>query len=149
MTDVAPVTPSAPSSPVPLPAVPTPAPVPTCPACGRLMDPVALGPDSAPWLCHHSGLGFFVAELTTSARAIYRATHHDWGFGEAALAVRSQVATELAEAFTRGTSLRPDQLALATPEQLAFLAGRPALEPGFASLVQAAVAARTPAQAGG
>lgn len=137
-----PVTPTPSPTPAPLPAVPTPAPVPSCPACGKPLAPVAHGPASAPWLCYESGRGFFSAELTTEARAIYRPTYNDWGFGQAALAVRAQVATELAEAVTRGTSLRPDQLGVATPEQLAFVATLP-LDSAFAPYVQAALAAAT------
>lgn len=81
-----------------------------CPKCGRPLQPVALGPDTAPWLCNECHRGFWSAELTDIARGRYRPRHHDWGLGTPATAIRHSVQTEWLHAHVRGASLRPDQL---------------------------------------
>lgn len=68
-----------------------------CPKCGRPLDPVDLGPETAPWLCPDCHLGFFNAELSVVARHLYRPRHHDWGRGTPARALREAVAKELAD----------------------------------------------------
>lgn len=89
-----------------------------CPKCGKPLAPVALDPDTAPWLCNECHRGFWSAELTDVARARYRHRHHDWGQGAPAQAIRRSVQTEWLQAHARGASLRPDQLRAAHKDHL-------------------------------
>lgn len=112
-----------------------------CPSCGQPLHVAVSTPDSAPWLCPRDvgcGRGFWSAELTEEARAVYRATHHDWRAqgGKVEKAIRDAVAKEQAEARERRVSVRPDQLHLLTTrllEQALWL--RP--EPGFRAQLEA------------
>ncbi len=81
-----------------------------CPKCGASLSAVALDPLTAPWLCSGCARGYWTSELTTSARALFRPQHHDFGFTSESLAIQAQVAIEIEQALGRGTSLRDDQL---------------------------------------
>lgn len=114
-----------------------------CLACGGPLSPVALDPDTAPWLCQiaHQGLrGYWACELASQAPA-YRSQHSDFGFGAPAIALRALVDQEHAAAVTRGTSLREDQLGLvdaATLTRLSTLTG----DATFAAAVKGALASK-------
>lgn len=106
----------------------------TCPKCGAQLQPVALDPNTAPWLCRGCRRGFFACELTKEARAIYRPQHDDWGLGLTPLHTpRSQ---EIAAAHQRGTSLREDQFVHTPISVLTSLAKRAALGPEFQTLLE-------------
>lgn len=92
-----------------------------CPKCGQDLEPVALGPESAPYVCNTCHRGFWAAELTDVARDLYRPRHHDWGQGTPGQAVRRSVQTEWLHAHARGTSLRFDQLGMAHIDHLVGL----------------------------
>jgi hypothetical protein len=95
----------------------------TCPKCGAPLQPVALGPETAPWLCAGCSRGFFAAELTPEARAVYRPEHDDWGFTTRA-PIEAAVMLEISDAHDRGTSLREDQFVHTSTEILQGLANR-------------------------
>ena len=101
----------------------------SCLQCGGQLAPVALDPQTAPWLCAPCGLGFFSAELSPAARSTYRPLFRDHGTGPDADAIHATRDAELAEAHVRGTSARLDQIDSLTDGQLAFLAGRKNLSP--------------------
>lgn len=109
-----------------------------CPNCGGQLEPVVLGPESAPWLCHGCGLGFWAAELRQSAAwdRGYRC------FGHAGMAARVEaVHAEAVQAVARGSSARPDQLALLPTAVLERLA-QVSSDRTFVAQVQAALTAR-------
>ncbi len=58
---------------------------PTCPRCGAQLEPVALDPQTAPWLCalanNGCAHGWWNAELTSAAHLAYRVPHGDFGHG--------------------------------------------------------------------
>jgi hypothetical protein len=109
---------------------------PLCLICGQLLQPVALGPEHAPWLCNHCHRGFFHEEL--ARRGYWRRYYRDFGHRGP---VQAAVQVELVEAQVRGTSLRPDQLGLVPKEVLlALLAQRaPFIEPGFLKEIERAL----------
>jgi len=115
-----------------------------CLACGHALDPVALDPDTAPWLCPvvHPGLrGYWACELSSQAPA-YRSQHADFGFGAPAIALRALVDQEHAAAVTRGTSLREDQLGLVPAAVLTRLSALPPGDAAFTAALTAALAPR-------
>lgn len=90
-----------------------------CPSCGHQLQPVVLGPDSAPWLCPVCRLGFWVAELHQPKA--WDAAHRC--FGHAGLVARREaVHAERSEAHKRGCSVRSDQLGLLSVSQLGHVA---------------------------
>ena len=93
----------------------------SCPKCGKALQPVALGPETAPWLCADCARGYFAAELTTEARALYRPHRDDWGLGSP---LGTLVEKEVADAHLRGTSLREDQFIHTPTDVLTTLAKR-------------------------
>lgn len=105
----------------------------TCPCCGQQLAPVAQGPAAAPWLCAACCRGWWAAELTPDARAIYRPERDDFRPHKD---VRAAVATEAQLAIQRGSSLRSDQLSLVPPATLQAVAGRP-LATDFAAALAA------------
>lgn len=111
----------------------------SCPGCGQQLQPVALGPQHAPWACITCRHGYFVAELTASARAAFRPRQFDFGFGKPAQKIAIAVEAELSEALTRGTSLREDQLGLVA---LSVLSAMQLPKGAFAALIAAAIASR-------
>lgn len=115
-------------------------PVPPCPSCGQPLTHVALGPDSAPWLCTPCARGFWQAELTPAARDAYRPRRHDWGLGDDALSIRQDVVVEARAARARGTSALPEYLVLLPADALAQLAKSARLSAD----VRAALVAHTP-----
>jgi len=142
MTNVRPVSPVEPVEPVypvqPVkPSLPTaPTYLTTCPNDGAPLQPVALDPDTAPWLCNVCRRGWWVSELQTSARSAWRVQFQDFGFGDTMLSIREQVRQERVEAVTRGTSLRPEQLLVLPPEQLKGLRLVPGLSSDFMAVVK-------------
>lgn len=117
----------------------------SCPTCGAQLDPVALAPPTAPWLCPvvHPGLrGYWAAELSDAARALFRPRHADFGFGHEGRLVRGVVLVEARDAFVRGISLREDQLRLARPAVLNAVKLRAGVHPAFLALVDAALTAK-------
>lgn len=114
----------------------------TCPACGHPLQPVALDPDTAPWLCPPTGCrsGWWVSELTTQARNAYRHGNRDFGFGPHRGAIQAQVELERVAARQRGTSALPEQLPLLPSAELTRLANGPDTE--FVALVTAELARR-------
>ena len=96
----------------------------SCPKCGKALQPVALGPSTAPWVCFGCARGFFAAELTAEARALYRPHHDDWGLGTAKIPLMAAVELEIADARARGTSLREDQFVHTPTDVLTTLAKR-------------------------
>lgn len=113
----------------------------SCPGCGGPLTPVALGPETAPWLCGVCAHGWFACELAPPARASFRAEQRDWGHaGGRELKVLRDV--ELADAHARGTSALPEHLSLLSGAQLAVLAKRGRLSAEFRALVEAAIAQR-------
>ncbi len=88
-----------------------------CPKCARELQPVALVPDSAPWLCNECHLGFWAAELTDEARACYKPPLVEFA-GKDGAVVRRAVQSEWLHAQARGCSLRPDQLREAHKDHL-------------------------------
>ncbi len=116
----------------------------TCLACGGPLVPVALGPETAPWLCSACCHGWFVCELAGVGRASFRVSHRDWGHaaGRELAKVRD---IELAEARQRGTSALPEHLALLDVAQLGMLVKRKRLSGEFRKLVEAEQARRVAA----
>ena len=112
----------------------------TCPKCGGQLQPVALDPNTAPWLCPICSRGFWASELTNESRALHRPNHDDFGF--APVALRASVELEIADAQTRGTSLREDQFTLTPTQVLDSLATRPGLDPTFLASLHADISSR-------
>lgn len=113
-----------------------------CPSCGASLQPVALDPETAPWLCpiFHPGLrGFFTAELTSG---LFRSQHSDFGFSPDRLTLREAVHAELAAARLRGSSLREDQIGLADVSLLQFVHDHQQVHESFRALVAAQLASR-------
>lgn len=109
----------------------------TCPKCGAQLQPVALDPATAPWLCANDARGFWAAELSTSARTVYRPRHDDWTLSGARAPIQADVDAEIAQAQSRGTSLREDQISLASAGVLQSVVGRRGVDTAFAALVTA------------
>lgn len=109
----------------------------SCPACGRQLQPVALDPQTAPWLCNTCCLGFWVAELEQS-----HMWHHTLrSFGHAGHAARrAAVEAEAAAAIARGSSAREDQLMLLSLSQLQAIQKK--ASGTFLALVTAAIKAK-------
>lgn len=154
----------------PVSGMPTPVPVvvsgpgysTVCPNCGQQLAPVALDPQAAPWLCNVCGRGWWVTELSVSARAGW--DHGSRSFARALLpGLRASVDQELGAAVDRGTSALPEHLPLLDAGQLSALLRRlqvlfppvvpptpvPAgwvttSPPAFVQLVEAAIASRKP-----
>lgn len=111
--------------------------VPRCPLCGGELLAVALGPDTAPWLCVRDSRGFWQAEL--DATALLNKRRRD--YGNATRDVLDAVHDERASADVRGTSVRPDTLPLIPDDQLTDLTTRQ-LAAGFVAQVHAEQARR-------
>lgn len=117
-----------------------------CPNCGRSLVPVALDPQSAPWMCPSAGgcgRGWWAREIAPDAASAWRSAQHDFGFGVFAQTLRRDVKAEHAAAHERGVSVREDQLPLLDPAALAALLAvwGPRVDAAFLALVQAAVKA--------
>lgn len=112
----------------------------SCPNCGAQLQPVVLGPDSAPWLCALCHISFWVAELSGQARDAWQPTVkcYDWRARREML--DRATADEAAAASLRGTSALPEHLGLLSAGQLSTLV-RVAQGP-FASRVKAAADAK-------
>ena len=82
---------------------------PTCPECGATLQPVALDPDTPPWLCPISHLGWWVCELETPMRSEWHSPTRAFSH-KVTPALREAVRQERADAAVLGTSARPDQL---------------------------------------
>ena len=107
-----------------------------CPQCGKELQPVALGPDTAPWLCGPTGcsLGFFACELTATARKSWG--HHGFIHGPHSEQLHADRLAEFAQSVSRGTSLREDQIGIASTELLQSLTLNPNVSAAFLALVQ-------------
>lgn len=117
----------------------------SCPGCGTQLQPVVGDPQSAPWLCgppRGCSRGYWPAELSATARKLWRSGHRDFGAGPAAVSVADQVAGDVAAAVTRGTSALPEHLPMLPLATLQQLAAMPGLSAAFAALVAAAVKAK-------
>lgn len=114
----------------------------TCPKCGAQLQPVALDPYTAPWLCANDARGYWATELTTEARALFRPHHDDWGLSTVRVSMAASVELEIADAQARGTSLRPDQFTLTPTSVLSSLASRPGVDPTLVASSHAEVANR-------
>lgn len=114
---------------------------PSCPSCGQPLSPVALHPDTAPWLCPAvtgCAAGFWHAEVTGDGAAHYRAQFRDWGRDVAVVArIRAAVSDEYLAAQGRGTSLREDQIAIATTRGLSALRDGGRIHPAMLEQVEA------------
>lgn len=113
----------------------------TCPACGGPLQPVALTPQDAPWLCAATSpchRGFWATHLGVEGRKLYRKHHHDLGHGLASENLMRRIELERAAAHVRGTSLREDQLSIVSLEALKSI--RPLGE--FKTLVEDEIARR-------
>lgn len=86
-------------------------PINTCPNCGSSLSPIALDPNTAPWLCSHCKLGWWSTEITPQARAAWNGPSRSFHWSNAP-AIRAAVDQERAEAQSRGASLRGDQVDL-------------------------------------
>ena len=105
-------------------------PINTCPNCGSSLSPIALDPNTAPWLCSHCKLGWWSTEITPQARAAWHGPSRSFHWRNAP-AIRAAVDQERAEAQSRGTSLRIDQINLFDSTTLATLQAK--LGPGTLS----------------
>ena len=81
----------------------------TCPECGATLQPVALDPDTPPWLCPISKLGWWVAELEAPMRASWQSRTRSFDFRVLG-SLKAKIDQERASAATLGTSVRVDQL---------------------------------------
>jgi hypothetical protein len=69
----------------------------TCPNCGgALTGPAFVNLQTPPYTCARCHLGWWVAELTTDARAAWRPRFRDFGYGPVAQAIAEAVAAEIA-----------------------------------------------------
>lgn len=84
----------------------------TCPYCNGALYPVSFTPESAPWLCVICAHSWWAAELSETARKIFRPALCDFGIGEPLATLQEAVLAERDEARARGTSVRSDQLQL-------------------------------------
>lgn len=82
-------------------------------------------------ICRHA---WWAAELTEGARLLFRADSVDFGFGAPQQELAAAVEAERAAAHGRGTSCRPDQLALVPVIGVQRLAAS-SLADDFAALV--------------
>ena len=117
----------------------------TCPKCGGQLAAVALDAQTAPWLCALCALGFWACELSSTARASFRPHHNDWGFGPERAGILTLIDQEIAEAHTRGTSLRDDQFNFVEPSFLSALKARARTNPAFKSLIETQLSNMGPA----
>ena len=108
----------------------------TCPKCGAQLQPVALDPLTAPWLCPISARGYWASELSASARAAYRPADDDWGFGLSRAPIAAEIVLEVSDAQMRGTSLRDDQFTLTPLAVLTNLAANRSVNPTFTAQIE-------------
>lgn len=116
----------------------------SCPNCGAQLQPVLLDPTVAPWVCVVPACrrGWFACELTAEARKAWVSAHrsHTPTFRQATL--DAALAAELAGAHARGSSARPEQLAVLDLASLNTLAALVPPGGSFHAQVQAAITAR-------
>ena len=84
---------------------------PTCPECGATLQAVVLDPDTPPWVCTISHLGWWVSELQTPVRSEWNSRTRSFHF-RSLPALREAITQERATAAVLGTSVRVDQLNL-------------------------------------
>lgn len=106
----------------------------TCPECGAQLVPVALDPQTAPWLCETSMLGFWATDLSPANRA-------HWGkrgftLGHHTALMHSARQDERLTAEANGISLREDQLGSATLATLRSALLSPTIAPSFAAQIK-------------
>ena len=105
-----------------------------CPQCGKALQPVALSPQTAPYLCSGCSLGFFACELTPTARKSWG--HHGFIHGPHSEQLHADRLSEFTQSVSRGTSLREDQIGIASTELLKTLTLNPNVSVAFLALVQ-------------
>ena len=88
----------------------------TCPSCGQPLVVVALGWDSAPWLCQGCSQGFWPSELTAESRKHWRREWRAFTWPEWP-AIAASVDQDQARARERGTSLVPEHAAFLSRER--------------------------------
>ena len=81
----------------------------SCPNCGAQLAPHVGLPQNAPWQCINCRHGWWVAELSANARALFRPAVRDFGHDGT---VASSVAVERAAALERGNSVHPSMVNL-------------------------------------
>ncbi len=108
----------------------------TCPKCGAQLQPVALDPLTAPWLCPISARGYWASELSASARAAYKPADDGWGFGASRVVIESGIVLEISDARGRGTSLRSDQFTVTPLAVLTNLAANAGVNPTFTAEIE-------------
>lgn len=96
----------------------------TCPKCDGALYPVVLDPESAPWLCVICRRSWWVAELLENVRPLFRRLEGDFGFNDGARTIARNVEKEREDARLRGSSCRPDMVALVPLEGLKRLSTR-------------------------
>jgi hypothetical protein len=84
----------------------------TCLYCNGVLYPIALDPESAPWVCVICNHSWWAVELSEESRKQFRANLCDFGFGPHLQILRDKVLVERGEARRRGTSIRLDQVQL-------------------------------------
>ena len=80
-----------------------------CPNCGAQLAPHVGLPQNSPWQCINCRHGWWVAELSTAARKLFRPAVVDFGHDGT---VASSVAVERAAALERGNSVHPSMVNL-------------------------------------
>ncbi len=107
-----------------------------CPICGGSLQPVALSPATAPWLCNVCHRAFFASELTQVARDSVHAPTWTWKQRDVHIDVASKRNDELGEAVLRGVSLRHDQLHIAHPALLSSTLTRRGVDRQFVAFIE-------------
>jgi hypothetical protein len=105
-----------------------------CPGCGGPLQPLALDAQTAPWLCDVCHFGFWATDLGVAARKQW----HGQGFthGADSAQMHSDRMAEFAVAVTNGTSLREDQIGIASVSVLQSAMASASITPAFKALVQ-------------
>lgn len=99
---------------------------PVCPLCGQPLQVIGtLDPQTAPWGCYPCGRGWWVAELAAASQMPDLLDPNlGWLSDIRTVGVLAACEGEMAQAFDRGTSLRPEQIPAADPSFLDRLTKR-------------------------
>ncbi len=114
----------------------------TCPHCGGALQPIALDPATAPWLCVACHIGWWTTELQADVRVQWIPASQSFHWRAVPWLI-STIDQEQAAAASVGTSARADQLALFSLETLQTLSSQPTLNRGFQGQVGAMIAQKT------
>ena len=107
----------------------------TCPKCGATLQPVALDAFTAPWLCPIDSLGFWAAELTVEARALFNIETNSRDSSPESETVGEACYVERDDAQLRGTSLRLDQITFTSIIELKYLVSQKHIDHTFIAAV--------------